>query len=95
MNQMAGIKMTHAAYRGGAPAMNDLLAGQVSLMFLTTVQSLPFLKDKRLKALAVSSAQRAAVLPDVPTVAGNHSRLRLGCVVRGDRATRYSPAYRG
>ncbi|CAM3549190.1 tripartite tricarboxylate transporter substrate binding protein [Bordetella sputigena] len=69
MNQMADIKMTHVAYRGGAPAMNDLLAGQVSLMFLTTVQSLPFLKEKRLKALAVSSAQRAAVLPDVPTVA--------------------------
>jgi tripartite-type tricarboxylate transporter receptor subunit TctC len=69
MNQMAGIQMTHVAYRGGGPAMNDLLAGQVSLMFLTTVQSLPFLKDKRLKALAVSSAQRAAVLPDVPTVA--------------------------
>ncbi|ANN66719.1 Bug family tripartite tricarboxylate transporter substrate binding protein [Bordetella bronchialis] len=69
MNQMADIKMTHVAYRGGGPAMNDLLAGQVSLMFLTTVQSLPFLKEKRLKALAVSSAQRAAVLPDVPTVA--------------------------
>jgi tripartite-type tricarboxylate transporter receptor subunit TctC len=69
MNQMAGVKMTHVAYRGGAPAMNDLLSGQVSLMFLTTVQSLPFLKDKRLKALAVSSAKRADVLPDVPTVA--------------------------
>jgi tripartite-type tricarboxylate transporter receptor subunit TctC len=69
MNQMAGVQMTHVAYRGGAPAMNDLLAGQVSLMFLTTVQSLPFLKEKRLKALAVSSAQRASVLPDVPTVA--------------------------
>jgi tripartite-type tricarboxylate transporter receptor subunit TctC len=69
MNQMAGVKMTHVAYRGGAPAMNDLLSGQVSLMFLTTVQSLPFLKDKRLKALAVSSDKRADVLPDVPTVA--------------------------
>lgn len=69
MNQMAGVQMTHVAYRGGGPAMNDLLSGQVSLMFLTTVQSLPFLQDKRLKALAVSSDKRAAVLPNVPTVA--------------------------
>ena len=69
MDVMAGIEMTHIPYKGGAPALNDLLAGQVPLMFLTTVQSLPYLKDKRVKALAVSTAKRTPVLPDVPTIA--------------------------
>lgn len=69
MNLMAGVQMTHIAYKGGAPALTDLLAGQVPLMFMTTVQSLPYLKDKRVKALAVSTAKRTAVLPDVPTIA--------------------------
>lgn len=69
LNVMAGVKMTHVAYRGGAPALTDLLGGQVPTMFLTTVQSLPYLKDKRVKALAVSTAKRTPVLPDVPTIA--------------------------
>jgi tripartite-type tricarboxylate transporter receptor subunit TctC len=69
MNQMAGIKMTHVAYRGGGPAMNDLLAGQISVEFLTVVQGLPFIKSKQLKALGVSSATRSNVLPDTPTIA--------------------------
>ena len=69
MNVMAGVEMTHIPYKGGAPALTDLLAGQVPMMFMTTVQSLPFLKDKRVKALAVSTPRRTAVLPDVPTIA--------------------------
>jgi tripartite-type tricarboxylate transporter receptor subunit TctC len=69
MNLMAGVQMTHIAYKGGAPALTDLLAGQVPLMFMTTVQSLPYLKDKRVKALGVSTPKRTAVLPDVPTIA--------------------------
>lgn len=69
MNSMAGVRMTHIPYRGGAPALTDLLAGQVPMMFMTTVQSLPFLKDGRVKALGVSSGKRTAVLPDVPTIA--------------------------
>lgn len=69
MNAMAGIRMTHIPYRGGAPALTDLLAGQVPMMFMTTVQSLPFLKDGRVRALGVSSSRRTAVLPDVPTIA--------------------------
>lgn len=69
MHAMAGVELTHIPYKGGAPALTDLLAGQVPLMFLTTVQSLPFLKDKRVKALGVSSSKRSAVLPDVPTIA--------------------------
>lgn len=85
MNVMAGVQMTHIPYKGGAPALTDLLAGQVPLMFLTTVQSLPFLKDKKVKALAVSTAKRTPVLPDVPTidesgVAGYESDVWFGVI---------------
>jgi len=69
LNVKAGLKMTHIPYRGGAPALTDLLGNQVPMMFMTTVQSLPFLKDKRVKALAVSTPSRTPVLPDVPTIA--------------------------
>ncbi|NYT81101.1 tripartite tricarboxylate transporter substrate binding protein [Alcaligenaceae bacterium] len=69
MNEQAGIELTHIPYRGGAPSLNDLLGGQVSLLMQSTVQSLPYIKDKRVKALAVTSAQRSEALPDVPTIA--------------------------
>ena len=88
MNVMAGVQMTHIPYKGGAPALNDLLAGQVPLMFLTTVQSLPFLKDKRVKAIAVSTANRTPVLRDVPTIAeagvpGYESDVWFGVIAPG------------
>ena len=69
MNQMAGIEMTHIPYKGGAPAQQDLLAGQIPLIFATPTQSLPFIKDRKLKPLAVTSSRRLDLLPDVPTVA--------------------------
>lgn len=69
MNQMAGISMTHIPYKGGAPAQQDLLAGQIPLIFATPTQSLPFIKDQKLKPLAVTSSKRLALLPDVPTLA--------------------------
>jgi len=69
LNVTAGVKMTHVPYRGGAPALTDLLGGQVPMMFMTTVQSLPYLKDNRVKALAISTPKRTPVLPDVPTIA--------------------------
>lgn len=69
MNQMADVKTTHVPYKGSAPAMTDLLGNQISLLWLTTVQSLPFLKDGRLKAFAVSTSKRSAVIPNVPTLA--------------------------
>ena len=69
MNQMAGISMTHIPYKGGAPAQQDLLAGQIPLIFATPTQSLPFIKEQKLKPLAVTSSERLPLLPDVPTLA--------------------------
>jgi tripartite-type tricarboxylate transporter receptor subunit TctC len=65
----AGIKMVHVAYRGEAPAINDLLAGQIPLMFANLSAVMGNLKAGSLRALAVTSAQRSPSAPDVPTVA--------------------------
>jgi tripartite-type tricarboxylate transporter receptor subunit TctC len=64
----AGIDITHVPYRGTAPALNDLVAGNVELMFDNLVSSLVFVRAGRLRALAVGSAARSAALPDVPTL---------------------------
>ena len=66
---MAGVEITHVPYKGSAPALQDLIAGQVQLMFDNLPPSLPQIKAGRLKALAVTSAKRAPALPDVPTMA--------------------------
>ena len=66
---MAGVQMTHVPYKGSAPALQDLIAGQVQLMFDNLPPSLPQIKAGKLRALAVTSAARAPALPDVPTVA--------------------------
>jgi tripartite-type tricarboxylate transporter receptor subunit TctC len=65
----AKIFVTHIPYRGAAPAVSDLIAGQVDSVFTGAPAVLPHVKSGRLRALAVSSPQRIAVLPDVPTVA--------------------------
>ena len=65
---MAGINMLHVPYRGGAPALTDLLAGQVQIIFVTTASSIEHIKTGRLRALAVTTATRSDALPDVPTV---------------------------
>ena len=64
-----GIKLTHVAYKGGGPAIADLLAGSVTMSFASMTSSLPFIKSGRLRPLAVSSKERSAQLPDVPTMA--------------------------
>jgi tripartite-type tricarboxylate transporter receptor subunit TctC len=69
MNQMAGISMKNIPYKGGAPAQQDLLAGQIPLIFATPTQSLPFIKEHKLKPIAVTSTKRLDLLPDVPTLA--------------------------
>jgi tripartite-type tricarboxylate transporter receptor subunit TctC len=66
---MTGVNMVHVPYRGGGPALTDLLGGQVQVMFVTTVSSIGYIKADRLRALAVTTATRLDVLPDIPTVA--------------------------
>src|SRR6266446_6743271 len=65
---MAGVNMLHVPYRGGGPALTDLLAGQVPVMFDTLATSIEHIKAGKLRALAVTSATRSEVLPDIPTV---------------------------
>jgi len=66
---MAGVQMTHIPYKGSAPALADLLGGQVQLMFDNLPPSLPQIKGGKLRALGVTSAARAPALPDTPTIA--------------------------
>jgi tripartite-type tricarboxylate transporter receptor subunit TctC len=66
---MAGVDMVHVAYKGAGPALTDLLSGNIQLMFDTLGTALPPVKGGLLRPLAVSSAQRIADLPDVPTMA--------------------------
>ena len=66
---MAGVRMVHVPYKGIAPAMQDLLGGEVQLMFGTIVALVPLIQSDRLRALAVTSRKRSALLPDVPTLA--------------------------
>src|SRR6266545_86796 len=65
---MAGVDMVHVPYRGGGPAFNDLLVGQVQVMFPGTLGTIEYIAAGRLRALAVTTATRVDVLPDLPTV---------------------------
>ncbi|HTK12519.1 MAG TPA: tripartite tricarboxylate transporter substrate binding protein [Xanthobacteraceae bacterium] len=67
-NVMAGVKMVHVPYRGQGPALTDLLAGQVQVLFATTPGTGEYIKTGKLRALAVTTAARVEVLPDLPTV---------------------------
>ena len=75
---MTGVDMLHVPYRGGGPALADLLAGHVQIMFDTLSTSIEYIRAGKLRALAVTSSTRSAVLPDIPT---------LGEFVPGDQAT--------
>ncbi|CAB3716563.1 Bug family tripartite tricarboxylate transporter substrate binding protein [Achromobacter kerstersii] len=65
----AGVSMVHVPYRGSGPALIDLVGGQINMMMDVVMTSYPYIKDGKLKALAVTSPQRSTMLPDVPTVA--------------------------
>lgn len=69
VKSLAGIDMTHVPYKGVAPALTDLVAGQVDVMFTGSSSALPYVKAGRLNALAVSSAKRLDSFPDTPSVA--------------------------
>ena len=68
-NSLAGIKMLHVPYKGGNPAMLDLLGGRVSVFFSTVAVARPHLQTGRIKGLGVTTARRSLALPDVPTIA--------------------------
>jgi tripartite-type tricarboxylate transporter receptor subunit TctC len=65
---LTGVELTHVPYRGSAPALTDMLAGQVHVMFDNMPPSLPHIQAGKLRALGVTTAQRSRALPDVPTV---------------------------
>jgi tripartite-type tricarboxylate transporter receptor subunit TctC len=66
---MAGVDMVHVPYRGGAPALTDLMGGQVQVAFMGPAASTSFIKAEKIRALAVTSKTRAAAFPDIPAVA--------------------------
>ena len=66
---MAGVNMTRISYKGGGPALNDVIAGQVKIMFATTGSVMPHVKSGRLRALAVTSAEPTPLVPGLPPIA--------------------------
>jgi tripartite-type tricarboxylate transporter receptor subunit TctC len=69
LKQVAGFNMVHVPYKGGAPAMNDAVAGQIPVLIAGLGPVLPFVQSGHLKALAITDSKRSALAPDVPTVA--------------------------
>ena len=65
----SGVNLLHVAYKGGGPALADVLAGQISMVFATPLESVPHIKSGRLRSLAVTSAQRLTAMPELPTIA--------------------------
>jgi tripartite-type tricarboxylate transporter receptor subunit TctC len=68
-NLQAGVKITHVPYKGGGPAIVDLLAGNIQLIFATAASSIGHIKSGKIRPLAVTTAKRSALVPDLPTIA--------------------------
>lgn len=85
---MAGIDMVHVPYHGGAPALTDLMGGQVQVAFMGPTASMSFIKAGKIRALAVTSATRAPALPDIPAagevVSGYEASQWFGIVAPKD-----------
>jgi tripartite-type tricarboxylate transporter receptor subunit TctC len=67
-NVMAGTKVTHVPYKGGGPAMVDLVGGQINLIFATAASAVPHVQSGRIRALAVTTSKRSKLVPELPTV---------------------------
>ncbi|MGE5526119.1 MAG: Bug family tripartite tricarboxylate transporter substrate binding protein [Rhodospirillaceae bacterium] len=67
-NVMAGTKMAHVPYKGGGPAMIDLVAGNIQLVFATAASAVPQIKSGKIKGIAVTTAKRSGLVPDLPTI---------------------------
>ena len=67
-NTMAGIKLVHVPYKGGGPAIIDLVAGNIQLIFATGASAVPQIKSSRIKGIAVTTLKRSQLVPDIPTI---------------------------
>ena len=67
-DNLAGVKMVHIPYKGGGPALTDLLGGQVQLMFATMPAAMPHVRSGRLRAIAVTCVKRSQAMPEIPTI---------------------------
>ncbi len=67
-NAAANVKTVHVPYKGGAPAMIDLMSGQLQMIFATVITAVPQVRSGRIRALAVTTARRSAVMPELPTM---------------------------
>lgn len=77
LRQTSGVSMVHVAYRGGAPAVTDLLGNQIPMVFSSLVTVLPHIRAGRLRAIAVTSARRYPGLPDVPAIAETYAGFEM------------------
>jgi tripartite-type tricarboxylate transporter receptor subunit TctC len=68
-NQLAGTKMTHVPYKGTGPALNDLLGGQIQVLFTSLPAAVPLIKQNRIRGLGVTTPKRSPALPDIPAIA--------------------------
>jgi tripartite-type tricarboxylate transporter receptor subunit TctC len=78
LKMQTGIQLVHVAYKGTAPAVIDLLAGNVTMMFANSLSVLPHIQNRRLRALAISSAKRSATAPNLPTLGETYPGFESG-----------------
>ena len=67
-NQLAGTKMTHVPYKGTGPALNDLLGGQIQVLFTSLPAAVPMIKQNRIRGIGVTTPKRSSAIPDVPAI---------------------------
>jgi tripartite-type tricarboxylate transporter receptor subunit TctC len=68
-NQLAGTKMTHVPYKGTGPALNDLLGGQIQVLFTSLPAAVPLIRQNRIRGIGVTTARRSGAIPDIPAIA--------------------------